>query len=188
MKTVYIIHGWDNSPDKPIHRWLKFELEKNGFKVVVPSMPHPKKPTIEDWVAKIKDVVEQPDGDVILVGHSIGCQTILRYLEKLDSTVTVGGVVLIAPWLTLSNIDEAGQRIAGPWLETPINEMEVIKHAPKIVAIFSDNDPYVPIENRKLFEHAFGAETIVESGKGHFTESDGVVTLPSALEVILKMK
>lgn len=188
MKTVYIIHGWAESPDTPIHQWLKSELTKNGFKVVVPKMPYSKKPTIKNWLGKIKDVVERPNKDVILVGHSIGCQTILRYLEKLPSTVKVGAAVFIAPWLKLSNLDKAEQQIADPWLKTRINEMEVVKHISKMVAIFSDNDYYVPIENKKLFERKFGAKTIVESKKGHFTEDDGVIKLPSTLKVILKMK
>lgn len=188
MKTVYIIHGWGGSPNEPIHRWLKSQLEEKGFEVVVPEMPHPDNPTIEDWVSKLNEVIKNPDENTVLVGHSIGCQTILRYLEQLHSTIRVGKVILIAPWFTLSDLEtDREKEIAKPWISTPIIETDVIKHTPKILAIFSDDDPVIPIEeNRKIFEKRFGAEIIVENGKGHFTEEDGVVEVLSVLETILK--
>ena len=188
-KRVIIIHGWGGSPNEPLLKWLKIELEKNGFEVDVPKMPNSEKPEIKIWVSKLKEIVEDPDRDTILVGHSIGCQTILRYLEKLHSALRVGGVVFIAPWLTLSNLESDEEwQIADPWLNTPIRETDVIKHIPKITAIFSDNDPYVPSENIEMFKKKFNSEVIVEHEKGHFTIDDGVERLESALHAILKIK
>ncbi|MFA5360436.1 MAG: alpha/beta fold hydrolase [Candidatus Paceibacterota bacterium] len=189
MKKVIIIHGWGGSPNEPLLKWLKSELEKNGFEVVVPEMPNSEKPNIKTWVLKLKEIVEKPDKDTILVGHSIGCQTILRYLEKLHSTSMVGGVVFIAPWFTLSNLESDEEwRVADPWLNRSIRETNVIKHTPKITAIFSDNDPYVPSENIEMFKKKFNAKVIVEHEKGHFTADDGVEKLESALNTILKIK
>jgi len=189
QKRVFIIHGWGGSADEPLHRWLKSELEKNGFEVVVPEMPNPEEPDIDAWVSKLEEIVVAPDKDTILVGHSIGCQTILRYLEKLHSASKIGGVVFIAPWLTLSNLEsEEEWRVAGPWLNTPIKETDIIKHSPKITAIFSDNDPYVPGENIEMFKKRFNAEIVVEREKGHFTADDGVEKLESALNAILEIK
>ena len=188
-KRVFIIHGWGGSPDKPLHKWLKSELEKNGFEVVVPEMPNSEEPEIEVWVSNLKEIVGAPDRNTILVGHSIGCQTILRYLEKLHPASKVGGVVFIAPWLTLSNLEsDEERRVAEPWLNTPIKETDLIKYALKITAIFSDNDPYVPSENIELFKKRFNAEIIIEHEKGHFAADDGVEKLESALNAILKVK
>ena len=187
-KRVFIIHGWGGSPDEPLLlRWLKSELEKNGFEVVVPEMPNSEKPEIETWIFKLKEIVEVPDKDTILVGYSIGCQTILRYLEKLHPISRVGGVVFIAPFLTLSNLESDEEwRVAEPWLNTPIRETDVIKHIPKITAIFSDNDPYVPSENIEVLKKKFNAEVVVEHEKGHFRTGDGVEKLESALSAILR--
>jgi|SRR3989344_718914 len=187
MKTVYIIHGWSGSPNEKIHIWLKSQLEEKGFEVVVPEMPYPDKPAIEGWVNKLKEVIEYPNENTILVGHSIGCQTILRYLEQLHPAVRLGKVILLAPWFTLSDLETEEEKvIAKPWIETQIRETDVIKHTPKITAIFSDNDPVVPMEeNRRIFEERFNAEIIIESGKGHFTEEDGVTEVPPVLNSIL---
>ena len=186
QKRVFIIHGWGGSPDEPLYKWLKLKLEKSGFKVVVPEMPNPEKPEIEAWISRLEEILGTPDESTILVGHSIGCQAILRYLEKLNPTSKIGGIVFIAPWLTLSNLEsDEDWRTADPWLNTPIRETDVIKHTPKITAIFSDNDSYVPSENIELFKRRFNAEIVVEHGKGHFTTDDGVEKLESALNAIL---
>ncbi len=189
MKTVYIIHGWDGSPNEPMYRWLRRELTSRGFKVVIPEMPNPEKPDIESWVKKINETVECPDKNTILVGHSIGCQAILRYLEKLDSSVFVGDLILIAPWFTLQNLEsEEEHTVVKPWIETKINFFSVTRHVSKITAIFSDSDPFVPLENVELFKKNLETENIIEHNKGHFIEEDGVTELPSALEAILKIK
>ena len=189
QKRVFIIHSWSGSPDESLYRWLKSELEKKGFEVVVPEMPEPEEPEIEAWVSKLKEIVGEQTKDTILVGHSIGCQTVLRYLEKLHPGALVGGVVFIAPWLTLSNLEsDEERRVAGPWLNTSIKETDVVKHTPKITAIFSDNDPSVPSENIELFKKRFNAEVIIEREKGHFTTDDGVEKLESALNAILEIK
>lgn len=189
QKRVFIIHGWDGSPNEPALQWLKASLEKKGLEVVIPEMPDPGTPTISSWVGKLASSIGQPDKETILVGHSIGCQTILRYLESLHPISRVGGVVFIAPWLTLSNLSKEEQEVARPWIETEIRETDVIKHVDtsQIVAFFSDNDPFVPIENIKLFKDRFGAKTILLNGKGHFTEEDSVSEPPQIFDAIVKI-
>ena len=187
-KQVYIIHSWGGSPNEPMHQWLKLELERRGFDVAIPMMPHPENPTIKDWVLGLSQIIRLPDKNVILVGHSIGCQTILRYLEELPANAKVGGAVFIAPWLTLSNLESDEEwTIAEPWLRTEINDSDIIKHLSKITAIFSDSDQFVPPENIEKFQKRFGAEIIIEHEKGHFTTSNGVTKLQSALDAVLRI-
>lgn len=193
MKRVFIIHGWSGSPNEPMHVWLKEELEKNGFKVVVPKMPDRHEPDIGKWVGHINNLVGEPDEETFFIGHSIGCQAILRYLVMCKDNTKVGGVTLIAPWMSLdeNTIKEEGEesvRIAKPWVETPIDFEKIKKITTNITAIFSDNDPYVPYQkNKKLFEDELDARTILEHNKGHFTKGDGVRGLNSALNMVLDL-
>jgi len=187
-KRVFIIHGWDGYPEEGIFPWLKKELEPRGFEVFNPAMPNPIKPTIEEWTPFLKEKVGEPDENTILFGHSIGCQTILRYLESLPESSKIGGVVLLAPWLGLTDEafeDEEDKIIAKPWLETPINWEKVKMHTNNFVSIFSDNDPLVPFDNSEIFKDKLGSKVIVEHNKGHFSGSDNVKELPSALDSIL---
>ncbi|OGN19401.1 MAG: hypothetical protein A3A29_00410 [Candidatus Ryanbacteria bacterium RIFCSPLOWO2_01_FULL_47_79] len=191
MKNIYIIHGWDGSPEEPMLQWLKSNLEKAGHQVTVPAMPDPGTPTIASWVGKLQETIK-PNTETILVGHSVGCQAVLRYLETLSDEVKIAGVVLIAPWMELDQqtITEEGEAviaIAKPWMETPINFTKMKSHIGKTVAIFSDNDPYVPLNQKDLFARELNAEVVVENNKGHFSVGDGITELPAALEAVEKL-
>lgn len=190
MTKVYILHGWDGYPDEPLFRWLEKNLKENRFEVIIPAMPHPENPTIGDWVKMASEL--ESDEETIFVGHSIGCQTILRTLEKYEGGKKIQGIVLIAPWMRLDEetIKEEGQEIieiAKPWMETPIDFEKVRSHTGKVVAIFSDDDPYVRRDQADFFKNKLGAEIIFEEKKGHFSPSDKVVEVPSILNAILNI-
>lgn len=187
-KRVFLIHGWDGNPRNHWFPWLQEELEQRDFVVVAPAMPDTSHPKIDEWVSELSRVVGIPDKETYFVGHSVGCQTILRFLEKLSASQEVGGAVFVGGWFTLTNLETQEEKeIAKPWLEIPINFENVKKHANKFAAVFSDDDELVPLENRALFEESLGAETSVEHKKGHFCKGDGVTELHSALEALLKI-
>ncbi|KKQ37224.1 MAG: hypothetical protein US53_C0024G0012, partial [Candidatus Woesebacteria bacterium GW2011_GWA1_37_7] len=47
-------------------------------------------PKIKEWVPFLQENMSNPDEETHFVGHSIGCQTILRYLETLSEKTKVG--------------------------------------------------------------------------------------------------
>lgn len=190
QKRVFIIHGWGGYHEEGIFPWLKKGLQNRGFLVLNPSMPEPLKPRIETWVQYLKKQVGIPNEDTFLFGHSIGVQTILRYLESLPENQKVGGVVALAGWIHLTDEayeTEEDKEIAKPWLETPLDWVKIKSHANKFVGIFSDDDPLVPLSDSKIFENNLGAKIIIEQGKEHFSGSSGIKELPSALEAILEI-
>jgi hypothetical protein len=185
MKKVYLIHGWEGNPENAWFPWLKTSLEKKGFSVEAPAMPNPDEPEINAWVGKLVEVI-QPDEQTVLIGHSVGCQAILRYLEKTGSKVDK--VILVAPWMSLNPEeleDEETVAIAKPWLETPIDWLKVKTLANKFVAIFSTNDPFVPLSEKEIFAEKLGAEIVVEENKGHFDDEVGVLELSCVLNSIV---
>ncbi|MDO8609976.1 MAG: alpha/beta hydrolase, partial [bacterium] len=60
----------------------------------------------------------------------------------------------------------------------------------QIVAIHSDNDPYVDLKHADVFKNKLDAKVIVKHNMGHFSEPDGdgddvvVKELPVVIEVI----
>ena len=187
MKRIILVHGWSGSPEADLFLWFKDELEKKGFKVECPSMPNADKPEIKAWVSELSKVVGKPDDNTFFIGHSIGCQTIMRYLETLKGT-KVGGAVFVAGWFNLENLETDEERlIAKPWIETQIDTEKIKKACNKFIAIFSDNDPFVPLTDSKLFKNKLGAKIVIEKNKGHFTSEDGVTTLPIALNAVLEL-
>lgn len=181
MKRVFIIHGWEGTPYNHYHKWLKAELEKLGFTVFLPAMPDTDTPAIEGWVNHLREIVGTPDKDTYFVGHSIGCQAILRYLETISTPI--GKAVFVAGWFDLKNMEtEEEENIAEPWINTPIDTEKVKKVLPSSTIIISDNDPYGALEfNKKKFTE-LGSKIIVLHNAGHFTKDDGYAKLPEALE------
>lgn len=191
MKKVFIIHGWGGSPEEAIHKWLKRELQIKNFEVHAPQMPNADAPKISSWVDELKKLAPNPDEDTYFIGHSIGCQTILRYMESLPEKTKVGGVILLAPWVNLLDTayenPEEEKIIAAPWLNTPINWVKIKSHTNKFVTIFSDDDFCVPLSDKEIFRENLGAKIIVEHNKGHFTEETGITSVLSVLNYLLKI-
>lgn len=190
-KRVFIVYGWDGYPEEGWFPWLKKELEVKGFEVYVPQLPEAGRPRINNWVPKLAEVVGNADENTYFVGHSMGCQTIARYLETSPEGLKVGGAVFVAGFfkrLTGLEDDPDVQETDKHWLGAPLNFEKVKSHLPKSIAIFSDNDPYVPLDNQHDFRDKLGSEIIVEKNMGHFSGgSDGVTELPVVLQSIIKI-
>jgi len=191
MKRVYILHYWGDKvgPRHAWYQWLKKELEKKGLKVFVPQMPHTDNPVIKERVSYLKKLVGKPDQDTYFVGHSVGCQTIMRYLETLPKGAKVGGAVFVAGWFKLKNLEDPEvKNIAKPWLQKPINFKKVKATCPIISVLLSSNEWFGYVkENKKIFEEKLNAKVKVLKNKGHFTEDDKIKRLPEVLKEFLKI-
>lgn len=184
MKRVFIIHGWGGTGDEGWQGWLKEELEKKDFEVFAPDMPDTENPKIETWVPALAELVGKCDEETFFIGHSIGCQTILHYLQDLPPEEKAGGAVFVAGWLSLKELTEEEKEIAEPWLNSQINFEKIKTKTQKFFALFSSNDPYVPVTDEKLFQEKLNAETLVLESMEHFNEP---AELPIVLEKILSM-
>ena len=95
------------------------------------------------------------------------------------------GVVFLAGWFDLINLeDEEAEKIAEQWIKTKIDLKKVKSTSDNFVAIFSDNDEYVPLSNKNIFEKELGAKIIIKHNKGHFDE---ITEHPYVIEEIMKM-
>jgi predicted alpha/beta hydrolase family esterase len=187
MNHTIIVHGWGDNPDANWLPWMKGELEGAGWQVDIPAMPDTEMPVIEAWVSYLAKTIGTPSPELYLVGHSIGCQTVLRYLMQLEAGQEVGGAVLVAPFLRLDPIGveytAEEKAIVQPWVDAPVDLRAAASHLVRgSVAIFSDNDYWVSATyNEPRFRDELGAKTIILPSRGHFMARDGATTLPEAL-------
>lgn len=192
MKRVIIVHGWGFTPDQNWYPWLADELGAKGFEVIVPEMADTLVPHIDAWVAQLARTVGELDEQTIFVGHSIGCQTIIRYLQTQDKKCA--GAIFVAGWFDLdadvitSEVEKYGQivrDVSDEWIETPINFEQVKEVCPKMYAFLSSDEPYGCIdENKAVYEEKLGAQVTVLPEKGHFTTEDGVTEIPEILSLL----
>lgn len=185
-KHVYLIHGWGGNPKHGWFPWLKKELENENFDVFAPVMPNTDNPKLETWLPHLSETIGTPDENCYLVGHSLGCITILRYLESLENDKKIGGVILIAGFgKDLEYKDYKGE--LSSFFETPVDWNKIKKHCPKFIAIHSDNDPWVNIKNGELFKQKLNAKLEIMHAMKHFSGDDGIEKLPIALKSILEL-
>lgn len=168
MKRVYVIHGWGMDSNMPWIKWLEEELRKKNVEVHAFDMPNTEHPTIEEWVEYLKNHVGELDENTFFIAHSIGAQTVLRFLEKEHKHTKIAGCVFIAPWLELIGINSEELKIAHPWLNSKIDFERVLDHVGNITCIFSTNDPYVTEKEWKKFEKGLNAKIIIKKDAEHF--------------------
>jgi uncharacterized protein len=180
MKKIFIIHGFEGSPNGGWRPWLMWELEKYNIYACALSMPSPENPVCSEWVAEISRHIEQNKNDELyLVGHSLGWPTILRYLETASAT-NISGVVLVSSPSEKNNNSKIDSFLKGEF------DFEKIKsHCPVFQVIHGDNDPLVPLENARFLSEKLGCAVITVKNGWHLNGSAGWFTLPQCLESLM---
>jgi len=185
MKKVIIIHCWEGYPEYCWYPYVREKLEGYGFHVSVPAFPHTKLPQLNQWLDMLRDVVGVPHEEIILVGHSIGAVTIVRYLEKLMEGQKIGGAVLVAGFT-----DDLGYKELANFFVEPMDLSAAKRYSKGFVAIHSDNDPYVSLKYGDIFRDQLGAELIIKHAMKHFSGSadteGSCIELPDVVEAVMK--
>ncbi|NTU66589.1 MAG: serine hydrolase family protein [Candidatus Moranbacteria bacterium] len=187
-EKIILVHGWGSSPRDDWFPWVSSELKKLGFDFAMPEMPNTEEPKIEEWVPYLEKIAKDYDENTIFVGHSIGCQAIMRFLEKQNRRAR--GAVFVAGWFELENLEEeeGSEAIAKPWIETPIDFEKVKRNIGKSIVFLGDNDPWVPVERTKeSFEINLGSVVEIIPGAGHMSADDGFSAFPRIIEEIAKL-
>lgn len=181
-KSAIIIHKWGGSPDVDWYSWISKKLKKEGFKVQIPQMPNTEKPVIEEWVYFLENIINSTEGEIYLMGHSIGCQTVLRCLERPGKKIKA--VFLIAPWLKInnSNLTQEEQLVAKRWAETPIDLEKVKKRCSNFVIVYSTTDPFSIITDIQMLQDKLHSHSINLGDAGHIE----IKSLPILFEELLK--
>lgn len=186
MKRAIIVHCWDGYPEYCWYQNAKKDLEQKGYYVQIPLMPETSLPKLNLWLPKLIEVIGKPDDELILIGHSSGCITIMRYLEQLRADVQIAGAIFVAGFTTDLGFDELKN-----FFTTPIEFEKIKTKAKKFVAINSDNDPYVPLEYADILEEKLGAEKIIMHNMKHFSGAvdgeESCTSLPVVSESVEKI-
>lgn len=182
-KLAVIVHRWGGSPESDWYPWLRAELVQRGYDVLVPAMPNPNEPVITPWVDALSQLLaEHPSEQTLLVGHSVGCQTILRALANRQQTVQKA--LFVAGWVRLTGLEDEDQIIAEPWLTQAIDVAAAKARLGASVAIFSEDDPVVPLSNQDFFRDQIGSQIVLLDGYGHFDEETDTSEIPELLAYV----
>ncbi|HYO53803.1 RBBP9/YdeN family alpha/beta hydrolase [Archangium sp.] len=166
-RTLTIVPRWAGHSDSDFYPWLIGERPSGFDAVRALEMPEPKQPTIAAWVSALTATVgTAPAPGTVLLGHSVGCQAVLRYLAALPAGSTVDGALLVAGWWS---VDKPWDSLR-PWMDTPVDLARVRAASRRFVVLLSDNDPFTSDfrENGRLWKERLGAEVVLVPGARHF--------------------
>jgi serine hydrolase len=169
-KHVLFIHGAGQGAYEE-DRLLVASLQDalgSAYNVRYPQMPEEDSAAYTDWKAPIITELSTLDGEVILVGHSVGSSVLLKYLSEEQVEQPVAGLYLIATpyW----GADEFWKWDEG---RLPEDAAEKLASIPRIFFYHSRDDKTVPFAHLALYAAKFPQATIREvDGRGHQFEPD----------------
>lgn len=180
---VFIVHGYTAAPDRHWFPWLKECLEtEQGAVVHVAAMPASDTPCPIAWHDHLQNLIGTADENTYLIGHSLGCATVLRYLAGLQSGHTIGGCILVAGFNaklpTLPALDG--------FMAEPADLQSVIAASPKRVVIHSDNDAIVPPQFTADLAAQLSVTADIVTNGGHFLGDEGFRQFPLVYDHLLR--
>ncbi len=183
---VILVHGLVGSPENHWFPWLRKELEKRGYTTEALKLPRPALPAREDWIKTLAAAVKDP-ANTILIGHSLGCPTILYFLERYQGKEKIPQAVLVAGFgrkFLNPQVSHLQQKLLH-WLEDDLDFARIKNNCRSFTCICSTNDPLVPYEEAVWLAKQLDAELVTER-KLHFMSvaGQGTTELPSVVQAI----
>jgi uncharacterized protein len=165
MKRAVIIHCWGGNSNYAWYPWARTELENRGYQVFVPDMPNTEEPKLTEWLPTLQNIIGQPDEDLVLIGHSLGTVTIMRYLESLPVGLRVGKVIFIAGFT-----DQLGFRELENFFDARLDFHKISSKANDgFVVIQSDDDPFISEQYGERLKEELGAKLVIKHAAGHMS-------------------
>jgi predicted alpha/beta hydrolase family esterase len=164
-KYVLFIHGAGEGAyeeDRLLVESLQNALG-SAYEVRYPRMRNEESPEYADWKPQIASELAALDGEVTLVGHSVGGSVLIKYLSEEQLDTPIASLFLLATpyW----GADEFWK-----WDEVRLPEDVAAKLAsiPRIFLYHSRDDDIVPFAHLALYAARLPQATIREfDGRGH---------------------
>ena len=176
MKKAIIIHGWDQKSEDEWLPWLADKLREKEWEVDLPKMPNAAMPKLTEWMDKLISL--NPDKDTVLVGHSLSCSLILKYMERDDATLKAA--YLVAAWDYLL---PALKKEHITFFKEGF-DYEAINNKASITILQSTNDPYLDFEKGRELVEKINAIFMPFENAGHFQTKGGYKEFPELLALI----
>jgi len=177
--SFVLVHGWEGGPDKDWFPWLNKKLIKDGYDVINMSMPNPMSPKKDEWVNHLEKHIKTLK-NIFFVAHSLGAICVVKYLEKISKKTR--GAVFVAPYI----INEQEYKTVSSFYSRKIDWAKVNKNCNKFFTIFSDDDPFVSLDQYLFMRDKTNVDLTVLHNKGHFSDNDNIKEIPELYKIIKK--
>ncbi len=176
MTRVVLVHGWTVMPHW--FPWLEAKLTDCGHTVVMPLLPNPLNPVLDEWLTVLHKAA--PVKDTIFVSHSLGSSAVAQLLQSSPDTARA--------WIAVAPLVLPRYTLFPTFFEQPIDGTVVRQHVREIVTFHDPADRWAPFSNSVFLREACEAKLIETRGKNHFTYLDRLLAAPEVLEAILLLE
>lgn len=179
MKKVFIVHGFQASPNGHWFPWLKQQVESLGLSCDVLNLTDSLYPQYAVWKANLADQLQMLDEQSIIIAHSLGCLSVLDYLSNILKDKKINAFIGVSGFSEkLHAVPELDVFIQGTVLKDHLLRMNIQQRH----VIFSNNDAYVPAPMTIHLGQLLNAQMLEIKGAGHFLGSDGYFEFPQLWE------
>ena len=134
-------------------------------------------PVADEWIKTIEEeLIKYPLNEVVLIGHSLACSTIVRWAQQYKHVVKAA--LLVGPSDT-----EAPSYPPGT---TGFKPMPLFKLSFPSLVVASTDDFYVSMERAKYFANAWGSELIEVGALGHINTASNIGNWPQGYAILQK--
>lgn len=174
FKSTILIHPGLGSSG-PEHWQSLWEKKYNFTRIEQEEWDKPRK---DDWITRIDQYLQNyTPQDVILVGHSLACSTIVYWAQKYQAIIK--GALLVGPSDTEAETYPPGT--------TGFKPMPLIKLPFPSIVVASTNDYYVTFDRAKQFADAWGSELVNIGDAGHINVASGFGKWDEGLEILKRL-
>ena len=155
LNSVLIVPGLGGSgPEHWQARWEKAHPECHSVQQNNWNLPD-----FAGWIEGLETAIQNCATPPYLVAHSLGCAVVAHWALEHAST-TIQGALMVAPADVNSEDHTPPEtRIFAPMPMTPLPFTSTV--------VASTNDPYVDLQQAKLFATAWGADFVNIGACGH---------------------
>lgn len=179
--NVLILHGIMGKAGENWAQWLNDKLASKSYSVIMPDLPNADRPNRQEWLKEISNIMQNLDGNTIIVAHSLGVTSALDYLEQ--ASCPIKGMVSVSGFS-----DDYGLELNSYFLkEKSIDFDKVNANTEKAFVFFGDNDPYVPQDSLNKLADNLKTKPVILAEGGHLNASAGFTEFPELLEAVLSI-
>ena len=187
MKNAFIIHGFNGDTTYTFGPWLKEELEKRAYNVIMPEFPIRSLATYTGWSKILDNYKDLFNEETIVVCHSIGNPFIIRYLSsnKLKAKLYVS----VAGFCKLFRIPDR-EDLNKAFIDFKVSKgnIDYCKlNIKKRFSLYSETDRVVPFDILEDFVKELNSTPVFISGAGHMGNKENTTKLPQITDIIDKI-
>jgi uncharacterized protein len=173
---VLVLPGWQNSG--PRHWQSRWEALYGDVRVEQSDWMHPLR---GDWMMRLDEAIgeleaREPQPQVALVAHSLGCQLVAAWAAHSRKTARVRAALLVAP------PDVERDEVRGV-LHSFVPIVRERLPFPSL-AVISTDDPFCALDRARTMAADWGSQVLELRQRGHLNSDSGLGDWPEGRELL----